>query len=408
VIGLVCLAATAAAQQPSKKFVDEYQKGIDAYRLGKFADAKQHLEAAKALEPKLPGPWRFLGAIAQAEKRWADCIAATREAIRLNPQSSEIEATRKVHDECRISWGKPAFSGPYDVGQGAISIDTEPSGAAVELSGLAYGATPLTPRTLAVGKADIRLTKTGYLPKRITVEILPGVVTDVAVKLDEDPAAKKPDEDIPEVTTGWIKVETTVPSAVIEIDTQRLTADSRGRYQVEQGDHTVEVRAEGRETQRHRLHVTKGQLITLHAELRSIATVRRDRTIGGVAIGTGVGLAAAGAVTAILSLRASDRARDWANIERSRPLGIPLDESGAIQQVHTREAIERKVDDAERYARISNISYGVAAAAICVGAYFLIQGGPVDGHRERATLTVVPVLGGDQGTGAAAVGEVRW
>jgi hypothetical protein len=278
VIGLVCAAATAHAQQPSKQFLDEYQKGIDAYRLGKFDEAKQHLEAAKTADPKLPGPWRFLGAIAQAEQRFGDCVASTREAIRLNPTSSEIDATKKVHDECRASWGKPDFAGPYDVGQGAISIVSDPAGAAIELSGLAYGATPISPRTLAVGPVDITLTKTGYLPKTMTIEILPGVVTDVEVTLEEDPNAKGAGgigEAPPEITTGWIKVETTVPSAIIEIDGKQLELDAQGRYLVEQGEHAVEVRAQGHESQSRRVRVTKGQMVTVRADLRSAAAVSR-------------------------------------------------------------------------------------------------------------------------------------
>jgi hypothetical protein len=403
VVGLLCVASSARAQQPSKQFLDEYQKGIDAYRLGKFDEAKQHLE----------GPWRFLGAIAQAEQRFGDCVASTREAIRLNPTSSEIDATKKVHDECRASWGKPDFAGPYDVGQGAISINSDPAGAAIELSGLAYGATPIAPRTLAVGPVDITLTKTGYLPKTMTIEILPGVVTDVDVTLEEDPNVKGQGgigEAPPEITTGWIKVETTVPSAIIEIDGKQLELDAQGRYLVEQGEHAVEVRAQGHEAQSRRVRVTKGQMVTVRADLRSAAVVSRTKKIGGIAIGTGAGLVAVGAVTAVLSLRAQDKARDWANIERSRPnpMTVPLDESTAIQPLHTREDIAKKQDDAKRFALISHISYGAAAVAIGVGAYFLIKGRPADGRRERRSLTLVPVLDGDRGIGAAALGEVRW
>src|SRR5690349_8541365 len=122
---LVCAVSTAHAQQPSAEFKKEYQAGIDAYRLGKYDEATTHLEAAKKIDATLPGPWRWLAAIAQTDGRWPDCVESAREALRLNPKSTEAGATRTLHDECRAAWGKPAFSGEYDVGQGALAINTD-------------------------------------------------------------------------------------------------------------------------------------------------------------------------------------------------------------------------------------------------------------------------------------------
>lgn len=53
---VVWAVGTAWAQAPSQAFLDEFQKGTDAYRLGKYDEARTHLEAAKKLDPKLPGP----------------------------------------------------------------------------------------------------------------------------------------------------------------------------------------------------------------------------------------------------------------------------------------------------------------------------------------------------------------
>src|SRR2546430_8993326 len=109
-LGLALLARLAVAQ-PTPELTQEFQAGVDAFRLGHYDDAKLHLGRARDLDPKLPGAHRFLGAVAQAEGRWADCIAETRTALELNALSSEAPETRKLHDECRASAGRAPYRG---------------------------------------------------------------------------------------------------------------------------------------------------------------------------------------------------------------------------------------------------------------------------------------------------------
>src|SRR5262245_51238329 len=99
---VVLVVATAAVLAgPARAQPDEvtktFQAGADAYRLGKYAEARALLEKARSLDPKLPGPHRFLAAVAQAEHRWDDCIASARQAIILKPDSTEVAATRAIH-----------------------------------------------------------------------------------------------------------------------------------------------------------------------------------------------------------------------------------------------------------------------------------------------------------------------
>jgi tetratricopeptide (TPR) repeat protein len=178
------LATTAiATAAPSAKFATEYQAGVDAFRLGKFDDARAHLEKARTLEPKLPGPHRFLAAVAQAQQRWDDCIASARRALEVNPTSSEIGETRKLHDACRTSAGRLPYTGP-DLGDGAaIAVTANVDGATVKISGLTYGGTPLVPRPIHAGSHDVELAKLGYKPAHATVDALPGIVTDVVLEL---------------------------------------------------------------------------------------------------------------------------------------------------------------------------------------------------------------------------------
>jgi hypothetical protein len=199
-------------------------------------------------------------------------------------------------------------------------------------------------------------------------------------------------------------VESTVPSAEIRIDGEPPTADEQGRFVVQQGVHAVDVTAPGHEPLHKKVRVTKGQLVKVRADLRSQAAVDRTNTVGYTFVYTGVGLVVVGAATAVLSLRASDQARDWWVIETTRP---PLIDTSDVHPIKTREDIEKKVDESKRYALISNISYGAAAVAIGVGAYFLVKGRPRGAKKEKATMTFVPVVG-DGGVGAAALGEVRW
>ena len=56
VVLVVLLVAQVASAQPSKEVTREFQAGVDAFRLGKHDEARKHLERAKQLDPKLPGP----------------------------------------------------------------------------------------------------------------------------------------------------------------------------------------------------------------------------------------------------------------------------------------------------------------------------------------------------------------
>src|SRR5262249_13208334 len=148
----VVLAACVriAQAQPTPELTKEFQAGVDAFRLGHYDDAKQHLERAAALDPKLPGPYRFLSAVAQAQCRWQDCIDGARKALQLNPRSSELAETRKLHDDCRAAAGRVPFRGELGP-SAAIAVTTSVPGASVKINGLGFGGTPLSPRPIAAG-----------------------------------------------------------------------------------------------------------------------------------------------------------------------------------------------------------------------------------------------------------------
>lgn len=195
----VGLGATLAAGAPavSAKLTKEFQAGVDAYRLGKYDEARAHLDKAQAIDPKLPGPHRFLAAVAQAQHRWADCIAETRRALQLNPRSKELAETRKLHDDCRAGDGRPAYTAELGEGAAIAIVTTNVTGATVRIGGLRYGGTPVEPRLIKPGTLVVDIDKQGYKPAHLTVDALPGVVTDVAVELEAADARPAPPAEPP-------------------------------------------------------------------------------------------------------------------------------------------------------------------------------------------------------------------
>ena len=178
------LVATAAAK-PS--FSKEYQAGVDAFRLGKLDEARAHLGKAQKLDPKLPGPHRFLAAVAQAQEKFDECVSESHEALALNPKSVDYAETKKLYDSCRGSAGRAAYHGP-DLGDAAaIAVTTNVPGATVKINKLAYGGTPLAPRRISAGALEVEISKPGFKTLRVNVDALPGIVNDVAADLEAAP-----------------------------------------------------------------------------------------------------------------------------------------------------------------------------------------------------------------------------
>lgn len=235
---LLASAILPAHAQPSARLAREFQEGVDAYRLGEYAEARVHLEVARQLDPKLPGPHRFLAAVALAEKRYDDCITSATQALKVAPESREVADTRKLHDDCRAGAGRPSFNGKYGDG-GAIAItatlDGDSVGAAVVIDGRTSGSTPLYPRAIPAGPHQIRISKGGAKDLTLTVDVLPGVVTDIVAPLRSASAVE-----------GYLElpaemVSATGPLAVtITIDDKPVAPAAR--LAVAAGKHTIVVR----------------------------------------------------------------------------------------------------------------------------------------------------------------------
>jgi len=370
VLLIVLLAAQVASAQPGTAVTREFQAGVDAFRLGKHDEARKHLERAKQLDPSLPGPNRFLAAVAQAQGRFADCVTAARVAIELNPASQELADTRTLHDDCRRAAGHPTYAREL-ADKAAIGVTANVAGATVTISGLVYGATPLLPRPIPAGTHEVELAKAGYLTARTTVTALAGIVTDVEVELAPDPAAQGTGGTatvvVPRASSAILVVLPDFDGVVVRVDGAPATltpvrVENGGvvtrEIAVAPGMRVLDIRRHGNDPWRRRVHVvaTAREDRDLHVVspvFVDTAARERIRTRGLWLVGTGAGLALVGGI-AVVQITRSDRAV-WKGI--------------------------------------AGTSLGAAAVTLGVGIWALVRGQRPD-LTAPPPLAVIPVEGG--------------
>lgn len=394
---LLLVAATTSAHAQNADLTREFQAGIDSFRLGKFDEARAHLEKARDIDPKLPGPYRFLAAVAQAQGKWDDCIASAHKALELNPQSSETADTRKLYEECRLSAGHPKYVGEL-ADNAAIAVTTNVSGATVKINGLTYGATPMAPRPITPGPLEIEIEKQGWKSAKLSPNALAGIVTDVIVDLEPDPNATANANELQthggaKIEQGWLIIKRPVfdrspldQDSSLEqegyIDGVPLAQvpkapDSKTdspRFELKSGTHVVELRTDRADVWRRRVRISAGQKIEIqpmlvNREHRSAIEKRGVYVLGGGAV-----LLATGFVATLISQRAAAEARDIVRIETARDPSQPLSQTGMIAPVRTRADLEDAAGRATTFARISYVAYGTGLAAVGVAAYYFYKG----------------------------------
>ena len=405
------LVGPAAFAQPAE-LTKEFQAGVDAFRLGKLDEARAHLEKARDIDPKLPGPYRFLAAVAQGQKNWGECISSAHEALELNPLSSEAADTRKLYEECRQSAGRPGFSGDL-AESAAIAVTTNVTGASVKINGLTYGATPIAPRPITAGELEIEISKQGWKPTSLKVNALAGIVTDVSQELEPDPNAQATElhaDGAQKPTVGWLLIrgindvgrppppyDDANELHLIDGREQKGEPDAKGggwiRYELAPGTHLIEIRNLRDDPWRRRVRISAGQKLEIHPVLvnRHVRAVTEKR--GFYVLGAGGALLVGGFISAMISREAAAEARDIVRIETARDPSQPLSVTGQIAPVRTRADLNDARDRASRFAIISDVSYAAGLAAAGVGAYYLYKGA-----RERTDVpppfAIAPTHGG--------------
>lgn len=390
VVVLVVLAGVAVAQPPPKEFTRELDAGIDAFRLGKYDDAKKHLDLARNLDLKQAAPHRYLAAIAQAQMRWEECIDAARKALSLDRADTPHRAdTRRLHDACRTATGRPDLAADRgELGEfAALAVTSNPPGASVKVRDLVYGGTPMAPHPLAAGRISVELVKSGFLTANIDIDALPGIITDVHVDMTPGVQEATP---LP-IPFGRL----IVPRA----ERRELLIDGRpvagSRIELAPGVHIVEVREPGKEPWRRRVAITADRDTHLAPELVDSGPRESRRRLAKILIGTGA-VAAGFAVGAFYISRGSaEDARDILRIEIAR---MPGETSPPIR---TRDDFNAARDRANRWATISNLSWGAALAAAGTGIFLLYRNRDREG--DAPEFAIAPVRGG-----AIATTGIEW
>lgn len=395
------LRAQPAAAQPSQAYLTAYDKGVAAYRLGKFDEARNHFDKAIAIDEKLPGPYRWLTAIAQEEKKWDECLEHAIKAIKLAPKSQYAPKVRGMHEQCRQALGRPEFRGVYGDGGAVAVLAGDVEGGLVKLNGLKYGALPMLPRAFAAGTVDVAVEVKGYLSQSKKAEILPGMVTDVIFTLEIDPSAPPPDDNLisaptEEIKTGWVKIETVPENASVTFDGRPARVDKEGRIEAPPGTYVAIVEAEGYEPWKRRVRVHLGQNEVVRAELRRTDERQANRRKGYFALAAAGVFAVTGGVFSVLESSAHDEAQDIWDVETIRP----SQGDTSLVPVRTRDDIQDARDRGKRWALLSGVSFGVAAAALGLSIYYFVQERPVAREGFPLPVAVAPVAPGGGGAGA--------
>lgn len=395
---VLLLVSRVVAAQPappvSPELMKEYQAGLDAFHLGKYDDAIAHLQKARDLDPKLPGPYRYLAAVAQAQNRWADCVKNAHKALELKPNSIEVADTKKLYESCRISGGGvPYLQDLTD--SAAISVTTNIPGAQVRINGLTYGGTPLAPRPITPGTLDIEITKPGWRPAKTEVNAVVGIVTDVDINLEADPNAQvKPDVDVNKPVKfkyGYLLIPPDA-TTVLTIDGKPTPLTDK-RIELEPGTYVIELSRPGKDPYRRRVRISAGQKSVVNPEFVDTAERGASETRGFYVVGVGGAALAVGFVAALIAERAGNEAQDIARIERGRDPSQPLSVTGMLAPVRTRADLQDARDRHARWSVISNAFYAAGLATTAFGAYYLYKGA-----RERRDVpppfAIAPVQGG--------------
>jgi hypothetical protein len=416
---LLVLVRPVAAQNAA--FDAAWNAGVDAWNLGKYADARREFMKARTLDQKNPGPYRYLAKIDRRDSQWQDCVANATEFVKLNAGSKHAPTVRQDLAFCRDKLGLPPLTATLATGQGALGVRCNVEGASVAVDGLKKGGTPLAPVPLVRGKHTVRIEAEGWIATEVEVEIIETIPVDLACDLAPDPTAKprdplKPaDTQASSVTVGWIILEVTgvdrkAVSVTIDGAAPRYADD--GTIEAQPGNHLIEITAPGYASYTDIVLVARAQKRAFRVDLRTEAGLSSSRTWGYVFVGVAALAAGSGFVLTQMSASKYEQAGDWLEQERTRPIMGVVSPSIPEGTVRTHEEIAALRDDGDKLSNLSLLSYGAAAVALGVAVYFFIDAR--DEHTRERVLprfqpTIVPgPSGGVVGGGLVFTQELDW
>jgi serine/threonine protein kinase len=158
-----------------------------------------------------------------------------------------------------------AFAGGAAVAEGTLTVQSNPSGARIEIDGKASGFTPAT-LTVQQGNHTIVL-YAGGAPKTMTVSVPAGAQVSQYIEFART---------VP--TTGGLLVRTDPPGALVSVDSVKRGASPATIAELAPGEHTVVVSSDG---------ISVEQIVNVEAGVTAslvVPLVARDRMSGWIAV----------------------------------------------------------------------------------------------------------------------------
>ena len=176
---LLVMVYTATARAESEgEALTLVRVGVDLYKAGNFAGARNALLEARNLAPDKPGPYRWLGLAEARLGRCGEAIDSLERFLKgiaaVDPRRPESETAR---DLCKATLVRSG---------GSLSVESEPAGAELRLErddGPALGTTPYRSALLDAGIHLVFMRKSGFKTVSKSVKIATGELLRVRVDL---------------------------------------------------------------------------------------------------------------------------------------------------------------------------------------------------------------------------------
>ena len=181
-------AASAAAASPSDEAATEqrrtqakakYERGADAYAVGRYKDAVDLFLAADKLSPSAPLSFN----IARAEEKLGDTPAALRWYRDYLRRSPNVQNAADVRTRIAILASNLAKKGVQQ-----LTVLSYPEGASVEIDAQPAVVAPWTGE-LSPGRHHLSFSRAGYSDAQRDVDLNPSEPVDVSVQLEQKSAA---------------------------------------------------------------------------------------------------------------------------------------------------------------------------------------------------------------------------
>jgi len=170
-------AQSPAAPPPSpaqvKKARELWYRGVDAFRNGKYEEAREAFGECYTLMPKTD----VLRNLSISEIQSGHYVSAARHLSQLLASTTELPATVREEAKTRLAQSEAQI--------GKLNFNVDVAGAAVNVDGAPIGRTPLDgPWYIEPGQHEISVTKAGYPDETRQIFALAGVAIPVTVSLE--------------------------------------------------------------------------------------------------------------------------------------------------------------------------------------------------------------------------------